>query len=266
MQDLKLLCFQSDLVWEKPKDNKAAFEKIILSETEFPDLIILPETFTTGFPVDPTCFSETENGPTIKWMRKMAQHTQAVICGSLLLKKANTYANTLIWMRPDGSYEYYDKRHVFSMGGEHETISPGNKQLIVELKGWKIKPMICYDLRFPVWSKNTLDKEGNYAYDIAVYIGNWPAVRTYPWQQLLKARAIENLAYVVGVNRVGIDGQGNKYSGDSLVMDPKGYVLKRAEKGKEEVFAQTLSYDEIMEFRKQFDAAQDWDEFEIKGI
>ncbi len=266
MQDLEILCFQTELVWQNAEANRVAFEKKIEAKIGNTDLIILPEAFTTAFPADPTCFSETKKGPSIKWMARIAKETNAVLCGSLLIKTGNHYANALIWMRPDGTYDRYDKRHVFSMGGEHKTIKAGNKQLIVEYKGWKIKPMVCYDLRFPIWSKNTLDENGVYAYDLAIYIGNWPAVRTYPWQQLLKARAIENLAYVAGVNRVGIDGFGTHYSGDSLVMDPKGYVLKRAEKGKEEIFAQTLSYEALVDFRTKFNAGLDWDDFVIQGI
>ncbi|NOX87279.1 MAG: amidohydrolase [Chlorobi bacterium] len=263
MQDLKILCFQSDLVWEDPEKNRELFGIKILNHFEGQDLIMLPETFTTGFPVDPSGLAETPEGETVRWMSDIARETGAVITGSLLLEANGKYTNSLIWMRPDGTYERYDKRHVFSMGGEHEKITPGKKQLIVELKGWRIRPMICYDLRFPVWCKNRLNETGRYEYDLSLFVANWPNVRSYPWEQLLIARAIENLAYVVGLNRIGHDGPGNYYSGDSLIIDPKGKIISRADEGKERAMSEILSYNELAEFRKKFDVGRDWDEFEI---
>ena len=262
MDDLKLLCIQADLVWENPQQNREHFENIIKNRRENPDLILLPETFTTGFPVDPRPFAETENGESILWMQKMAAATGAVITGSLLLKTGNRYANALIWMRPDGTHERYDKRHVFSMGGEHETIQPGQKQLTVVLKGWKIRPMVCYDLRFPVWSKNHY-QNGVFGYDLAIYVANWPAVRAYPWNQLLLARAIENQACIAGINRVGKDGLGNLYQGDSKVVDAKGQILSEAPTGKETAFTVTLSGEELQRFRNKFDVGRDWDSFTL---
>jgi predicted amidohydrolase len=262
MNDLKLLCVQADLVWENPQQNRANFEKVIESNHEDIDLILLPETFTTGFPVDPKPFAETEEGESLRWMHHIAETNNAVITGSLLLKSGNSFSNSLIWMRPDGSYERYDKRHVFSMGGEHETIRPGEKQLTVQLKGWNIRPMVCYDLRFPVWSKNFYEK-GNFEYDLAIYVANWPAVRAYPWNQLLIARAIENQAYVVGINRIGKDGPGNAYDGDSQVVDARGNVIAKAPKGEAEAFTATLSGTALQRFRKKFDVGRDWDSFTL---
>lgn len=264
MDDLKLLCIQSDLVWENPQQNREQFEKVIQNNTTVVDLIILPETFTTGFPVDPRPLAETEDGESLQWMRRLAASTGAVITGSLLLKSGDSFSNALIWMRPDGSYERYNKRHVFSMGGEHETIRPGEKQLTVQLKGWNIRPMVCYDLRFPVWSKNHYEN-GRFEYDLALYVANWPAVRAYPWNQLLIARAIENQAYMVGINRIGKDGLGNAYDGDSQVVDAKGHIVAKADKGVATAFTATLSRAELQRFRKKFDVGRDWDSFTLNA-
>jgi omega-amidase len=262
MKDLEILYIQADLQWENPAGNRMHFENIILSQSKKCDLIVLPETFTTGFPVDPAPFAETDSGPTLLWMKKMASQTGAVLTGSYLTKKQSGYANTLVWMRPDGTFEQYDKRHVFSMGGEHKNIIPGNKQLLTELNGWKIKPMICYDLRFPVWSKNHFEN-GRFAYDLAIYTANWPAVRNHPWDVLLTARAIENQSYVLGVNRTGFDGLGNEYSGHSKLTDAKGNVVSQAPEGREAVMHATLSADELQNFRNKFNVGRDWDRFEI---
>jgi len=263
MQDLKILGLQSDLVWENPEANRMAFLKKIHESFDGHDLIILPETFTTGFPVDPSQHAEEIIGPTLTWMQELAFDLSTTICGSFLLKSETGFSNSLFWVSPDGSYERYDKRHVFSMGGENERIKAGENHLFVELNGWKIKPMICYDLRFPVWSKNKYAGE-TFNYDLAVYVANWPAVRSYPWRQLLIARAIENIACVVGINRVGVDGPGNAYSGNSMFIDAKGSVLEEASGGIEKAISVNLSAEEILDFRKKFNVGLDWDGFEIK--
>jgi predicted amidohydrolase len=264
MQDLKILCLQSDIVSNDPDKNRELFEIKIRNHAENHDLIILPETFTTSFHVEPEGNSETLEGKTVAWMQQMAAKSGAVITGSLFIEKEGKYYNSLIWMRPDGSFESYEKRHVFSMGGENEKISKGTKKRVVEIKGWKIAPMICYDLRFPVWSKNTLHIEGSYAYDLAIYVANWPAVRNYPWEMLLISRAIENLAYVAGINRVGYDAQGTFYSGDSMIIDPKGKVIEKADEGKERSLSAILSHSELVSFRQKFNVGLDWDQFDIK--
>ncbi|HJN06882.1 MAG TPA: nitrilase-related carbon-nitrogen hydrolase [Bacteroidales bacterium] len=264
MQDLKILAFQADLAWENPEKNRLEFEKRIDVEFDSHHLIILPETFTTGFPVDPSKYAEKINGPTISWMEKMASSYNTVITGSLLLAKDGKYANTLVWMCPDGTFELYEKRHVFSMGGEHEKISAGTKKLNVNLMGWTIRPMICYDLRFPVWTKNHFDEKNGFEYDLAIYIANWPAVRSYPWKTLLLARSIENQAYTIGLNRVGIDGPGNKYSGDSMIVDPKGMILEQGIEGQEQALSITLSHNDLEEFRNSFNVGLDWDSFTIE--
>jgi len=262
MKDLQVLYLQANLVWENPVQNRKHFEKKILAQGRGYDLIILPETFTTGFPVDPAPFAETPDGESLQWMQRMAAQTGAVITGSLLLADASFYFNTLIWMRPDGTFERYDKRHVFSMGGEHKHIKAGNRQLVVKLNGWKIRPMVCYDLRFPVWSKNRYEN-GTFEYDLAIYVANWPAVRAYPWDALLTARAIENMAFVLGVNRVGTDGLGNTYAGHSRLIDAKGIILSEAPENTEASMRVNLSGQQLQEFRKKFNVGRDWDQFEI---
>jgi predicted amidohydrolase len=262
MQDLKILCLQTGIIPDNPEQNRELLGIKIRSHAEHHDLIVLPEAFTTGFHVDPEGNAEKADGETLAWMKKAASETGAVLTGSIFIEDAGKFTNSLIWMRPDGSYERYDKRHVFSMGGEDKQVSKGTSQLIVELKGWKIKPMICYDLRFPVWVKNTMEND-TYAYDLALFVANWPEVRAYPWIQLLKARAIENLAYVVGVNRIGHDTTGTYYDGDSMIVDPKGKVLEHAGEGKERVLSATLNYEELRTFREKFNVGPDWDKFEI---
>jgi len=262
--DLKIAWLQSDLAWEDPKTNREKFDIQIQSLDKNCDLIILPETFTTGFPVEPKQFAEPIHGESMEWMRTMAKQSGAVITGSLLIESDGNFSNSLIWMRPDGSFERYDKRHVFSMGGEHKKIRAGSEQLTVELKGWKIRPMVCYDLRFPVWSKNRLLENEEFEYDLGIYIANWPAVRSYPWKQLLIARAIENMVYILGVNRVGTDGPGNYYSGDSMLVDYKGKVIQLADEGKEQDFTQVLSMKQLTDFREKFNVGLDWDEFKIQ--
>jgi len=263
MQDLKVLCLQTDVVWEDPAKNRELFEIKILNHVEGHDLILLPETFNTGFPDFPSFMSETIHGKSVEWMAKMAGETKAVVAGTLLIEDGDQVTNCLIWMQPGGHFETYDKRHVFSMAGEHQKISAGKKQLIVELNGWKIKPMICYDLRFPVWIKNRIDKEGNYEYDLSIFLANWPAVRSYPWRQLLIARAIENLSYVIGLNRVGHDPSGKYYDGHSLVVDPKGKIIEEATEGKERAITADLSYGKLNDFRNKFDVGNDWDQFKL---
>nr|AKQ05903.1 putative amidohydrolase [uncultured bacterium] len=263
MNDLKILYIQSRLAWEDAETNRKHFAEIIQKEAQHHDLIVLPETFTTGFPVDPVPFAETEDGESVLWIREMAAQTGAVVTGSMLLKNDGVYTNSLIWMRPDGTYERYNKRHVFRMGGEHEKIHPGDKILLVELKGWKIRPMVCYDLRFPVWTKNHYEKDA-FEYDLALFVANWPAVRAYPWDQLLIARAIENEAYVLGVNRIGKDGLGNDYNGHSKVVDAKGNVISEAPENEEAAISVKLSYEALQKFRAKFNVGQDWDSFTIQ--
>ena len=263
MQDLKILCLQTDIVWNDPEKNRELLEINIMNHVDNHHLVVLPETFTTGFPKFPKFNSEPIDGKTTAWMANIATKSGAVITGSFLAEKEGRFTNTLIWMQPDGGFKQYAKRHVFSMANENQAIDKGTEQLIVELNGWKIKPMICYDLRFPVWSKNIFAEDRTYNYDVALYVANWPGIRSYPWKQLLISRAIENLSYVVGVNRVGRDPHGIYYSGDSLIIDPKGKIISQGEEGKERVLSEELSYAELADFRKKFNVGPDWDNFSI---
>lgn len=262
MQDLRVALLQTHIIWEDAEENHRHFGSLINKLNSGPDLVVLPETFNTGFPVDANRFAQKPEGPSMQWMAAQARHTKAVICGSLLLKTANGIQNTFVWMRPDGTYSTYAKRHVFRMGGEHHSIVPGNHQLTVELKGWKIRPMVCYDLRFPVWCRNTY-QQGQFAYDLMIFVANWPEVRSWPWRQLLIARAIENQSCVIGLNRIGVDGIGNAYSGDSCLTDAKGQWIWQAKPNTEEIYEGTLEANPLVEFRRKFQVVKDWDAFEL---
>lgn len=265
MEDLKIAFIQSNLIWENPSENLAAFDKKIADIKEKPDIVLLPEMFNTAFSINPAICAENINGITFNWMKNKASAYKCIIAGSLLISENSKFYNRLIWMQPDGNYSFYDKRHLFRMSEEFKIIDGGNKRTIVELKGWKINLNICYDLRFPVWSRNTF-KNGAYEYDLLINVANWPASRSYIWQTLLKARAIENQTYVVGVNRVGNDGFGTPHSGDSMIVDPLGNILQQATASMEEAIIQTISADFIKEFRNKFTVGLDWDQFEINGF
>lgn len=262
MQDLKIVFIQPDLIWADPAANRNMFDRWFRTIHSYPDIIVLPETFNTGFPVDPKVFAESVEGESMAWLRDKAVHSKAVVCASLLLETDGKYYNSLIWMKPDGTFSRYDKRHVFRMGGEDESISPGQEIITENLKGWKIRPMICYDLRFPVWCRNRY-AHGAHDYDLLLFVANWPKVRSYPWNQLLIARAIENQAYVLGVNRVGKDVAGIEYDGDSCLIDPKGNIIVAADQGKEALVEVTVSYKELLDFRTKFNVGLDWDTFKI---
>ncbi len=263
MQDLKIAFIQTRLYWEDPRANRLHFDRLLDNIQSKPDLIVLPETFNTGFPVDPALLAEKPDGESFRWLQQKANETGAVVCASMLMESGEQFHNSLIWMRPDGSFRQYNKRHVFRMGGEHERISPGDSHLLTRLNGWNIRPMVCYDLRFPVWCKNTYEN-GHFEYDFMFFVANWPAVRAMPWKQLLIARAIENQAYVLGVNRVGKDGNGIEYAGDSWLVDPKGQVVAAAKPNEEAVIEATLDFDELHGFRKKFNVGMDWDKFELR--
>ncbi|HXA01837.1 MAG TPA: amidohydrolase [Cytophagaceae bacterium] len=257
MQDLKISLIQSDLHWESPDANMAMFEEKIWKIREQTDIIILPEMFTTGFTMNARELAEPMNYKACKWMKQQAAQTKAVVTGSVIIKEDGKYFNRLLWFEPDGHFFYYDKRHLFRMADEHQTYSAGNKKLIREVKGWKIFPLVCYDLRFPVWSRNV-----NNAYDVLIYVANWPQARSSAWKALLKARAIENLSYCVGVNRVKEDGKGIPYSGDSMVINYKGEELFSCA-DEECIHTMILNYDELKAFREKFPADMDADKFEM---
>jgi omega-amidase len=207
--------------------------------------------------MDSARLAETMDGPTVPWMQQQASHCGAAIYGSLIINEDGRFFNRGAFVRPDGTITTYDKRHLFRMAGEHEHFSPGRKRVVVEYSGWRILLQVCYDLRFPVFSRNRND------HDLMLYVANWPAARRSPWSQLLPARAIENQSYVVGVNRVGMDGKGIHYMGDSVVIDPKGELLSACRPSSEEMITAILSHDALMDFREKFPAAMDADSFEI---
>jgi predicted amidohydrolase len=257
MEDLRVTLIQSALVWENPAANRQQFAQRI-AELEGPtDLIILPEMFTTGFTMNAAPVAEDMEGETMQWLRNMAQQSQAVVTGSFIAKENDLFYNRLVWMQPDGTYQKYDKRHLFTLASEQLYYAPGQERLIVTWKGWKIMPLICYDLRFPVWSRNV---EG---YDLLIYVANFPERRAYAWQQLLIARAIENQAYTIGVNCVGVDGKENTYSGDSALHDFEGQTIYRITHA-EDVFTTTLSASAQQIFRQKLAFLNDQDAFSIR--
>jgi len=262
MQQFKISFIQSDLNWESPDLNLKQFGEKIDNINSHPDLIVLPEMFNTAFSINPEKCAETIEGQSINWMKQQAIVKNCVIVGSLLIKENNSFFNRLVWMQNDGSFQYYDKRHLFRMSEEFRIFNRGSIRTIVELKGWKINLNICYDLRFPVWTKNTYN-DGKYEYDILINIANWPASRSYVWQTLLKARAIENQCYVVGVNRVGDDGFGTPHSGDSMIVDPYGNEILRAQPYEEGVYETTIYKELLDDFRSKFTIGLDWDNFVI---
>ena len=262
MQDLTLTLIQTELHWQQPEANLAALEEKIWQIEGTTDLIVLPEMFTTGFTMDAKAHAEPMNSRTFRWMKQLAAQTDAVITGSYIVQEGGKYFNRLIWMQPDGEWQSYDKRHLFRMADEHDHFSPGQKPLICEWREWRICPMICYDLRFPAWSRNRVREDGQLSYDLLLYVANWPAARIDAWNILLKARAVENLSYVAGVNRVGLDGKGIDYNGHSSLIGPKGDTIYQ-EKRRQHICTQKLSAAELREFRKKFPAQLDADSFTI---
>ncbi len=263
--DLSVSIFQADLIWENPTANRKNFDRLFELMVSDIDVIVLPEMFTTGFSMEPAKVAEKfhpENMVTLNWMRSHAVVCDAVICGSVSVEDDGKFYNRLLWVRPDGSYSYYDKRHTFTFAGEDKVFTRGDKLLIEQWRGWKICPLICYDLRFPVWSRNRLI-QGKPMYDALIYVANWPAVRREPWLKLLPARAIENQAYVMGCNRVGEDNNQHTYSGDSLFIDPRGEFLLAPGTTTDEILTFKLSSKELSDFRLKFPVLEDGDGFDI---
>jgi predicted amidohydrolase len=256
LPDLELALIQTELAWQDPDANRRHFQAL-LEQARGADLIVLPEMFSTGFSMDSAALAEPEDGPTSQWLLAQAGRLQAVICGSLIIQAADgTYRNRLLWARPDGSLAHYDKRHLFRMAGEHKHYAAGERQVLLELKGWQIRPLICYDLRFPIWSRDP------HTTDLLLYTANWPAARRQHWNRLLPARAIENLCYVAAVNRIGEDGKGHAYSGDSQVLDFQGDSLLQAG-AVAGVFRVVLSAAQLSAYRQRFPADQDADSFTL---
>jgi predicted amidohydrolase len=258
VHDLKLSLIQQELHWHDPAANRDMFARIIAEQAAGSDLIVLPETFTTGFTMQAEGNDEPVGGTTTRWLLTLAAEYDAAICGSLIIREDAHYYNRLIWAQPDGSVYTYDKRHLFHMGGEDKPFTRGRRRLIVSFRGWRICPLICYDLRFPGWSRGRND------YDLLLYVANWPATRKSAWETLLPARAVENLCYTAGVNRTGTDGTGKEYAGGSVITDYLGTRLMTGGTGNE-VLRLTLSGDKLVRYREKFPAWKDADEFHIEG-
>ncbi len=256
--ELKIALIQSNLVWENPTQNRMNFSKKIKDINEHIDLIVLPEMFTSGFTMNPKTVAESMQGETIKWMKSITKKSNAAIVGSIVIKESDNYYNRLLFVTPNGEIETYNKRHTFTLAGEDKVYKAGTEKLIVNYKGWKICPLICYDLRFPVWARNTTD------YDILLYVANWPKVRISAWDALLKARAIENMSYCVGVNRVGLDGNNFEYSGSSAVYDVLGEKISKIELYKEQTEIIILDKNLIKKYREKLQFLNDKDDFNLK--
>lgn len=242
---------QTNIVWENIQKNLSIYQEKLNGIKS--DIIILPEMFNTGFTMDPSQIAEDMNGPTILWLKQNSKTLNAVICGSLIIRENNSFFNRFVWVEPNGSVKIYDKRHLFSFAGENKNYTPGNSKLVIEYNGWKICPLICYDLRFPVWSRNVEDV------DLIIYVANWPSKRKFAWKSLLVARAIENQCYVIGVNRVGSD-PNNTYSGESCLINALGETIY-INSDVEDVYTNKLEKKELEKIRNQFPFLNDKDNF-----
>lgn len=254
---MRLTIVQTALSWENADANRLMFSKKLAALRDSSDLIVLPEMFTTGFSMEVARLAEPMDGPTLGWMLETAAVLNAAITGSFICIENGQYYNRLVFVFPNGKYEYYDKKHLFGLGGEQESFSTGNKKLVLEWKGFRIQPLICYDLRFPVWSRN----DPNQPYDLLLYIANWPIRRALHWRSLLPARAVENQSYVAGINIVGTDGNDLEYSGDSCLYDFSGQQIFQIS-GKEGVFTAEISIEALQQYRRQLPFLADADAFE----
>ena len=254
---MKVALIQTSLIWENPGANRAHFSNLIHTLDGETDLIVLPEMFTTGFTMNPERIPYEEAGHTLKWMRENATHTGAALAGSFIFQEGVAYFNRLVFMFPDGNYEYYDKRHTFTLAGEDKVYQRGNQRKTVQYKGLIFSLQICYDLRFPVWSRNTED------YDVLIYVANWPHTRIGAWDTLLRARAIENMSYVLGVNRIGKDFNGLQYEGHSAVYDALGERVVFSDR--EEILYATLDRNHIQQARNTLKFLQDRDSFTLES-
>lgn len=262
MSTLTITGIQTALHWEDPAANRIMFEEKINNITGKPEIIILPETFSTGFSMNPKKLAETMDGETVRWMKKIAREKKVILTGSVIIEENGNYFNRLIWMLPNEQYGIYDKRHLFAYAGEDEEFTPGTKRLIASVKGWKINLLVCYDLRFPVWSRQQV-QDDEPEFDLVIYVANWPERRNHAWKTLLQARAIENQCYVVGVNRMGHDVNQIYHSGDSMVVDPMGEILY-TQSHKEDIFTATLEKDKLEDIRTKLPFWKDSDHFIIQ--
>ncbi|WP_117879931.1 amidohydrolase [Aureibaculum luteum] len=255
--ELKITIVQTDLAWENREQNRLDLTRQIRNISEEVDLIILPEMFTSGFTMQPKKVSETMTGKTIEWLTELAKKKNAAISGSIVIEENQKYYNRLLFVYPNGELKTYDKRHTFTLAGENKLYTAGSEKLIVDYKGWKICPMVCYDLRFPVWSRNTEN------YDLLFYVANWPKPRIEAWHTLLKARAIENMSYCVGVNRIGTDNNNYEYTGNSIAFDALGVQISKIQPYENTIEVITLSKKELVRTRDKFKFLEDRDAFRI---
>lgn len=259
---------QTNLYWEDKKRNLQMLEDKIMNIQEKTQIVILPEMFSTGFSMKPELLAETMQGESVKWMQRIATTKKVIVTGSLIIKEISvegieTYYNRLIWMLPNGQYGTYDKRHLFTYAGEHGHYTPGSKRFIAAVNGWRIQLQICYDLRFPVWARQQLQPDSEKPeYDVLIYVANWPEKRIAAWNQLLPARAIENQCFVIGVNRVGADGNGYYHSGDSQIINPMGEQLYYKQH-EEDIFTLTLQEADLENPRTRFPFWEDGEFFKI---
>lgn len=257
MNDLNITLIQTNIHWLDIATNLKSYEIKMDPVAGKTDLVVLPEMFTTGFTMDPSAIAEKMEGHSMSWMAEQANKMEAVIAGSLVIEENGEFFNRFIWMYPGGMYHAYDKRHLFTMAGEDERYTPGDERLIISYNGWQICPQICYDLRFPVWSRN------DNSFDLLLYVANWPDKRSYDWKTLLRARAIENQAYVIGVNRIGEDPNGHVYSGDSCVIDPGWERTIFDFSDRDGVHTVSISKDHLNNVRTKLPFLADKDEFAI---
>lgn len=258
MKDINILAVQPDIAWEDPAANFRQIEELIGGKTGGVGLIVLPEFFAVGFTPLMASLAEQSDGPSLAWMKGLAHDTGAIVAGTVPTVVDNGVVNRFWWISPDGGTVFYDKFHLFGVGGETKRLVPGSQRPVISALGWKWMPQVCYDLRFPVFARNGYD-QGSFAYDVLVYAANWPASRSHHWLTLLTARAIENMCYVVGVNRTGTDGTGLVHQGDTIVIDPKGNVVAVAGTNSPQVVAATLHAGELKAWREKFMIAPDWD-------
>ncbi len=272
MSSLTITTIQTNLYWENKQANLLVLEDHLRNIEEKTEIVVLPEMFSTGFSMRPKDLAETMEGETVNWMKETAQKYRVVLTGSVIIEENEKYYNRMIWMLPNGQFAYYDKRHLFAFAGEDQQYTAGNKRLIAQVKGWKINLQVCYDLRFPVWARQqtvlpqTEDESSKSPeYDLLIYVANWPERRSHAWKTLLCARAIENQCYVVGVNRVGKDGNDIYHSGNSMVIDPLGEVLYHMA-DEEDTFTITLQKDQLENVRTKFPFWKDGDGFVISSL
>jgi predicted amidohydrolase len=261
LSNLLVTVIQTTLHWEDKAANLQMLEEKIKSIGQKTELVVLPEMFSTGFSMKPEQLAETMEGDTVQWMKRVSAETKLILTGSVIIQENNNYYNRLIWMLPNGQFGVYDKRHRFAFAGEDKHYTAGNKRLIASVKGWKINLQVCYDLRFPVWARQQSQPEGS-EYDVLIYVANWPERRSLAWKTLLQARAIENQCYVIGVNRVGNDGNNIYHSGDSMIIDPMGEILYH-KKDEEDVFTISLDKKHLETIREKLPFLKDADGFMI---